>query len=171
MDTVKKLNKVAETTLIKYVMKPATCHIQTHYMHSIKMKTFTKLKVIGIIIILISNFSCSNRQDGDWDDNIKLSQKEAEFTAENDSIVITTKGESWWIGNISLNGSNVDFGEINTNTANFVIDETGFRIERKNSTEIHIEMTKNQTESERVLIIGLQAGDYFDGITITQSTN
>jgi hypothetical protein len=140
------------------------------------MKTFTKLKVIGIFIILITSYSCSNSDEpdrliGDWDDNIKLSQKEAILSTEKDSIVITTEGERWWIDGISLNGSIIDFGEINTNTANFVIDETEFRIERKNSTEIHIEMTKNQTESERVLIIGLQAGDYFDGIQITQSTN
>ena len=139
-----------------------------------EMKIFTKLKLIGIVIILISSFSCSNsdRPDGDWDDNIKLSQKEAKLTAENDSIVITTEGEWWWIHNISLNGeSNFDLSEIDTNAKNFIVDETEFKIERKNTTEIHIEMTKNQTGSERVLIIGLEAGDYFDGIVITQSAN
>jgi len=138
------------------------------------MKTFTKLKLIGIVIILISSFSCSNldRPDGDWDDNIILSQKEAKLTAENDSIVITTEGKWWWIVNISLNGkSNFDFRGIDTTAKNFIIDETEFKIERKNTTEIHIEMTKNQTGSERVLIIGLEAGDYFDGIVITQSAN
>jgi hypothetical protein len=141
-----------------------------------KMKTFTKLKLVGIVIILISSFSCSNSDrpaiDGDWDDNIKLSQKEAKLTAENDSIVITTEGEWWWIDNISLNGeSNFDLSGIDTTTKNFIIDETEFKIERKNTTEIHVEMTKNQTGSERILIIGLEAGDYFDRIIITQSAN
>jgi hypothetical protein len=141
------------------------------------MKTFTKLKVIGIVIILISSYSCSNsdrpdRPIGDWDDNIKLSQKEAKLTSENDSIVITTEGEWWWIYNISLNGeSNFDLSGIDTTAKNFIVDETEFKIERKNTTEIHIEMTKNQTGSERVLIIGLEAGDYFDRILITQSAN
>ena len=140
------------------------------------MKTFTKLKLVGIVIILISSFSCSNSDrpaiDGDWDDNIKLSQKEAKLTAENDSVVITTEGEWWWIDNISLNGeSNFDLSGIDTTTKNFIIDETEFKIERKNTTEIHVEMTKNQTGSERILIIGLEAGDYFDRIIITQSAN
>jgi pectate lyase len=138
------------------------------------MKTFGKLKLIGIIIVLISSFSCSNsdRPDGDWDDNIKLSQREAKLTAEYDSIVITTEGKWWWIHNISLNGdSNFDLSGIDTTEKNFIVEEAEFKIERKNTTEIHIEMTKNQTDSERVLIIGLEAGDYFDSIVITQSAN
>lgn len=139
-----------------------------------KMKSFCRLKLIGIVIVLISCLSCSNsdRPDGDWDDNIKLSQKEAKLTAENDSIVITTEGEWWWIDNISLNGdSNFDLSGIDTTEKNFIVDNAEFMIERKNATEIHIEMTKNQTGSERKLIIGLQAGDYFDRIVITQSAN
>lgn len=94
------------------------------------------------------------------------------LTAEQNSIVITTKGEWWWIHGISMNKSiNFDISGIDTTSKNFVIDETEFRIERKNSTEIHIEMAKNQTGAERVLYIGLEAGDYFDGIKITQSAN
>ncbi len=139
-----------------------------------RMKIFSKLKLIGIVIVLILNFSCSNSDtpDGIWDDNIKLSQKEARFTAENDSIVITTEGEWWWIHNISLNGeSTYDLSGIDLSANNFIVDETEFKIERKNTTEIHIEMTKNQSGSERVLIIGLEAGDYFDRIIITQSAS
>ncbi|MFA5297888.1 MAG: hypothetical protein WC389_06730 [Lutibacter sp.] len=138
------------------------------------MKTIIKLKVIGLLLILISSFSCSNSDDpeGKWDDNIKLSQKEAKFSVEGDLIVITTKGEWWWLESISLNEiSDFDLTGIDITAKDFVIDETEFRIERKNTTEIHIEMTKNMTGSERVLIIGLEAGDYFDRIKITQSAN
>ena len=126
-------------------------------------------------LFIVAIYSCSNSKEtpiGLWDDNIKLSQKEAQFTTENDSIVITTEGEWWWIHEISLNeNSNFDLSGIDTNAKNFIIDETEFKIERKNATEIHIEMTKNLTGSERVLIIGLEAGDYFDRIIITQSAN
>jgi len=137
------------------------------------MKIITKLKLIGIFLILVSNLSCSNSDSpiGKWDDNIKLSQKEAQFSADNESIVITTEGKSWWVNGISLNGISINISGIDTSAKNFVIDETEFRIERKNTTEIHIEMKKNQTSSERVLIIGLEAGDYFDGIKITQLAN
>ncbi len=138
------------------------------------MKATTKSKVIGLLLILISNYSCSklDKPDGLWDDNIKLSQKDVQFTADIDSIVITTEGEWWWIHEILMNGSSyIDFSTTDTTSKNFIFAETEFRIVRKNATEIHIEMTKNQTGAERVLFIGLEAGDYFDRIIITQSAN
>lgn len=134
----------------------------------------TKLIAIELFLILIFGYSCSNSDnpDGLWDDNIKLSQKEVQFTAAQNSITITTEGEWWWIHQISMNRSlNFDISRIDTTSKNFVIDETEFKIERKNATEIHIEMTRNQTGAERVLLIGLEAGDYFDRIEITQSAN
>lgn len=120
--------------------------------------------------MLSTSCSDSERPVGQWEDNIKLSQKEAEFTAENNSIVITTEGEWWWIDHIAINGevqSTLD--GVDTTESNFIIDEEEFRIERRNSTEIHIEMTQNRTGSERILVIGLQAGNYFDGIRIVQA--
>jgi hypothetical protein len=118
--------------------------------------------------------SCSDTEGpiGIWDDNIKLSQKGVQFTAEKSSTLITTEGESWWIDGISLNGSsNLAIREIDTSAKNFVLDEAEFRIERKNGTEIHVEMTENMTGVERILIIGLSAGNYSDGIRISQSAN
>ncbi len=136
------------------------------------MNSFRKLNIIAIILTLLLSTSCSDseRPVGQWDDNIKLSQKEAEFTAENNSIVITTEGEWWWIDHIAINGevqSTLD--GVDTTESDFIIDEEEFRIERRSSTEIHIEMTQNQTGSERILVIGLQAGNYFDGIRIVQA--
>ena len=140
------------------------------------MKIKDKLKTIGLLIVIFTSFSCSDSDsdnpEGDWGDNIKLSQKEAQFTSENDSILITTEGDYWWLNGISLNGtSNFDLKGIDLNAKNFIIEETEFTIERKNATEIYIKMTKNLTGSERVLIINLQAGNYFDRIIITQSAN
>ncbi|MBE7628599.1 hypothetical protein [Tenacibaculum piscium] len=133
-----------------------------------------KIKEIGIVIIIISAFACcdSEKPIGLWDDNIKLSQKKVQFSSEKNSIVINTKGKWWWIHEVSLNGnSNFDLNKIDTNANNFIIKETEFKIERKNTTEIHIEMTKNKTNYERILFIGLEAGNYFDGIKITQAKN
>ncbi len=138
------------------------------------MKTRTKLKIIGFLLVLTSTISCSESDQpiGKWDDNIKLSQKEVQLSVDNDSIVITTEGSWWWIDGIYLNGtSSFDRNEIDTTAENFVIDEIEYRIERKNATEIYIEMAKNETGIERKLMIALQAGNYFDSITVSQSSN
>tara|TARA_R110001583_G_scaffold5071_7_gene27989 strand:+ start:1112 stop:1528 length:417 start_codon:yes stop_codon:yes gene_type:complete len=138
------------------------------------LKTRTKLKIIGFLLVLTSTISCSESDQpiGKWDDNIKLSQKEVQLSVDNDSIVITTEGSWWWIDGIYLNGtSSFDRNEIDTTAENFVIDEIEYRIERKNATEIYIEMAKNETGIERKLMIALQAGNYFDSITVSQSSN
>lgn len=133
-----------------------------------------KYLTIGVFSILFLNLlSCDSEEiDGRWDDNIKLSEKNVSFTAELNSTVITTEGAWWWISGIRINDDwSYDLSDTDTSKENFVIEETEFRIERKNATEIHISMQKNQSNSERVLTIGLQAGNYFDGIKVTQSAN
>lgn len=138
------------------------------------MKMTIRLKTIGFLLILLALGSCSKNDEpiGKWDDNIKLSQKEAQFSSAKDSIIITTEGKWWWITEISLNGnSNFDLSGIDLTSDNFTIDETEFKVERRDTTEIYIEMSKNQTDSVRTLVIGLEAGDYFDGIKVTQAAN
>lgn len=130
--------------------------------------------VFGIITILFLSFlSCeSDTIEGKWDDNIKLSQKEINFTAESNSIVITTEGTWWWINGIGLDDDwSFDTTGIDTSEDNFLIEENEFTIERRNADEIHINMTENQLDVKRILIINLQAGNYFDGIKIIQSGN
>jgi hypothetical protein len=130
--------------------------------------------IFGIISILfLSLSSCkSDEPDGKWDDNIKLSEKEINFTAESNSVVITTEGTWWWINGIGLDDDwSYDISGIDTTQENFLIEKTEFTIERRNANKIYISMTENQSDSERTLTISLQAGDYFDGIKIIQSEN
>lgn len=138
------------------------------------MKITIRLQTIGFLLILSTAISCSksDRPIGQWDDIIKLSQKEVRFSSEKDSITISTEGKWWWIDEIGLNGNpNFDLSGIDVTSDNYSINEPEFKIERRSATEIYIEMTKNKTGSPRVLNIGLEAGDYFDGIKITQSAN
>ena len=128
------------------------------------------MKKLLVLISLFTIFSCSKDTPiGIWDDNIKLSQKEVEFDANENSITITTEGEWWWITEVRFNNSYVNFEDMDTTSDDFIIEETEFRIERKNTTEIYISMSENLGDSARVLGIGLEAGDYFDHIKVTQS--
>ncbi|KJF44858.1 hypothetical protein LH29_05315 [Draconibacterium sediminis] len=137
-----------------------------------KSQQLGRMKKLLLLLSLFAILSCSKDTPiGLWDDNIKLSQKEVEFDAKENTIVITTEGAWWWIDALKLNGSYINIDDMDTAADNFVIEEPEFKIERKNATEIHISMSENLSDNKRVLIIGLEAGDYFDGIRVTQSAH
>ena len=130
--------------------------------------------MLGIFgFFFLSLLSCDSEEPiGKWEDNIKLSKKEVSISANANTVIITTEGTWWWIDGISLNGEhNFDMSDIDTSRENFLIEETIFSIERRNAKEIHISMNKNDSGSERILAIGLQAGNYFDRITVIQAAN
>jgi len=129
----------------------------------------TKLLAIIFSIVFLTN-SCS-KKDGDWDDIIELSQKEVRFNSTADSITITTKGDSWWISDIRLNDEQIIFESQKTIQPIFEIIETEFVISRRGGTELKIKIAENPTVDQRELIIGLQAGNYFDNIKVIQEGN
>lgn len=121
-----------------------------------------------LFFVTVFLFSCSDSKDGIWEDNIELSQKEVQFGAAQDSVVVTTKKDGWWIVEVSLNGA-TDFEQIENFNGEFLMDENEFTVERRSPKELYIEMSPNSTSSERKLIISFQSGNYFDGVTITQA--
>lgn len=132
------------------------------------------MKKLLLLISLFTIISCSKDKEtpiGIWDDNIKLSQKEVEFDANENTIIITTEGEWWWITEIRFNDSYINIEDLDTTLDDFIIEETEFKIERKSATEIYISMSENLGDTDRELGIGLEAGDYFDHIKVTQSAN
>ncbi|WP_426483727.1 hypothetical protein [Flavobacterium sp. 2] len=126
------------------------------------------LTLFGVLSFLL--ISCDNDNiDGKWGDNIKLSQKTATVTSESNSITVTTQGDSWWLNGIAMNKVQVDLGNLDKLSKNFVFTNSEFKVERKDGKTVIITMNKNTTNAERLLSIGLQDGDYFDSINITQS--
>jgi hypothetical protein len=132
------------------------------------MKKVLVLK-FGTLLIAFMLFSCTQKKDGGWDDNIQLSAKTAEFNAPGDSIIITTKGNWWWIVEISLDDSTkLDFKGINILSDQYKIVSDDYVVERRNANTLFISLMANPKKSLRILKISLEAGDYFDGVTITQ---
>lgn len=126
-------------------------------------------KFVIVFLAICAIQSCVDKKDGDWEDNIKLSQKEFQFNSLANMVRINTGGESWWISELFFkDGQTFDLSEIDTTAKNFVISEPQFTLERKNGKELIIELKENTTGAERKLTIGLQNGNYFDAITINQ---
>jgi len=124
-------------------------------------------KVILLFASIILMTSC-NEPIGKWNDIIKLSAKNIEFEAKADSVIITTEGDWWWITKISLADS-IYKESINTAADFYIITENSFVIERRDKNTLSIKLNENTTGKKRTMVIGLEAGDYFDSITINQS--
>jgi hypothetical protein len=108
------------------------------------------------------------REDGDWDDNIKLSIKTVEFESKADSVIITTKGNWWWVCDITVNDNHFYGFEINPESSNYKIQHDCFIVERRDKNTLFIRLDENPLNVNRIVSVGLQAGDYFDRVTITQ---
>jgi len=128
---------------------------------------------IFTLIVFFMN-SCTKSENeviiGKWDDNIKLSQKTATLNSDLNSITITTESTSWWLGGISLNNKNIDLTDVDRLSKNFVITNSDFQVERKeDGKKIIITLNQNNTNSERILGVSMQSGDYFDFVKIVQT--
>lgn len=122
------------------------------------------LLIVLLFIILIS--SC-NKPIGKWSDNIHLSGKNFTFNSGRDSVLITTKGKWWWINFAKLD-STITYIPSNTTLCDFEFSDTNYQIIRKSCDTLIVKMNENKTNVSRVLIIGFQAGDYFDAVQISQ---
>ncbi len=115
-------------------------------------------------------FSCSDEQDGKWDDNIKLSTKTITMPASKSSFTVNTQSTNYWVDAISFNGEVADLSQIDQYSKNWNFESTEYEIERKeDGKKIAITMNANTSGADRVLIISLQNGNYFDGIRVTQA--
>jgi biopolymer transport protein ExbD len=123
---------------------------------------------LSFVVVIFFTISCK-KQNGKWKDNIKLSQKTVSFNANANSIVVTTESTGWWLDGITYNNTRTDLTSIKRTDQNFVVTHSDFQVERKDGNQIIVTMNKNTTNADRLLSIGLQSGDYFDGLEITQS--
>ena len=133
--------------------------------------TNTKWLPFSIILLLaaVAFTSCSEKE-GICDDNIEILQKTAQLQSSSDSIIISTQEGGWWLSDASLDGSYLAaIDSIDTTFDNFEINTSSVTITRINSRQLKIKMSQNLTSEERILEIGLQSGNCFDRLTITQA--
>lgn len=123
---------------------------------------------VSFLFLAVVVVSCA-QDDGIWDDNIQLSRKNITVDASLNTIEISAKSTNWWLNEISFNGNLEDLSSIDKFSKNFVYATSEFEVERKeDGKKIVVKMNQNTTNVDRTLQIGLQNGNYFDGITITQ---
>jgi hypothetical protein len=128
------------------------------------------LHFITIIVFTIVIHSCSdNKKEGDWDDNIKLSTRTVDFNASGDSVTIKTGGSWWWITDISVDTIYYyGFTGVDLQSDNYMIKQNCFNVERRGKNTLFIKVDANTLNVSRIITVGLEAGDYFDRVKITQ---
>lgn len=125
-------------------------------------------KILLSLLIITFLSSCTHYK-GIWDDNIHLSAKTAEFNSSTDSVIINTKGTSWWISDISVDSINYfDFHAINQISGKYKIKLADILLDRRDRNTLFIKVEANPLNRARIIKIGFEAGDYFDSVTITQ---
>lgn len=132
----------------------------------------TMIFILGFFILA----SCSDKEDpiGKWDDIIQLSTKNVDFAAKTDSVTITTEGEWWWIDGITFEDSIYSYygrEDVNLEADSYSIKEENFVVERRDKNTLFVKINENNTGVERKMNISLEAGNYFDRVTIVQSVN
>ncbi|MFB6317061.1 hypothetical protein [Saccharicrinis sp. FJH54] len=128
-----------------------------------------RIFIIFVMTVLIA--ACTEREPiGKWDDIIKLSTKSLNFSSNGDSATITTEGTWWWITDVAVDTAWFYNFDVNQESlTEYVIQDSCFYLERKDAKNLFIRIDPNPTDLSRIIRIGLEAGDYFDGITITQN--
>lgn len=129
-----------------------------------------KIVILSLLILSIVTFySCIKY--GKWDDNIHLSAKSAEFNATGDSIIIRTEGTSWWFSDISVDATNYyDFRGMDQLADSYSIQRDGIFVERRDKKTLFVRADANPLGAKRTITVWLEAGDYFDSVTITQKS-
>ncbi len=134
----------------------------------------TRIVTALVAFLCISISACEDKEEpiGKWSDNIKLSTRSADLSADIDSVAITTQGDWWWIDGIKLQDSSYHYygrEDIDLESDSYSILEESFIVERRNKTELFIKMMENTSGVDRTLHIYLQAGNYFDYVAINQA--
>jgi hypothetical protein len=127
------------------------------------MKKITIFSLVMLFVFLAFS-SC-----GGWPDNIELSRKSAEFNAAGDSIIITTKGDSWWLTSVSVDTANYySFLGINVLSSSYTVKQDCFIVEKRDKTTLFIKLLENPLAVNRIVTVWLEDGDYYDSVKITQ---
>lgn len=130
------------------------------------MKNIT---TFSLMIILITILCSCTKPKGIWDDNIHLSTKTVEFNASGDSVTIKTGGTWWWISDISVDSIwYYGFSGVDLQSDSYIIKQDCFYVERRDKNTLFIKVTANPNNVKRIITVGLEAGDYFDRVRVTQ---
>jgi hypothetical protein len=160
--------QVAPDNLIEVKFEELICENLRDLREKINNRVKRLLYFNLLIIAVIALNSCI-KPKGIWDDNIHLSTRSVKFSSAGDSSIIKTKGTTWWVSDVSVDSTwFYNFPGINPESDNYKIKQDCFTVERRDKNTLFIKVDPNPLSVKRIITVGLEAGDYFDRVTVTQ---
>jgi len=101
-------------------------------------------------------------------DRIKLSSKRIELNPGNDTAILHTEGDEWWVNDVSANG-NYFYAQADDFDKDFTkIEGDWFSVEKSGKHTLIVKVSENNSKNERKMVITLESGNYFDYIDVYQ---
>lgn len=138
-----------------------------------KLKSLLMIMLATLAVLLVSCNNNNTEIEGDWDDNIHLSTRYASFDNNEGSATVTTENGWWWFNEVNINGEHY-IPEYQTNMFDkeyITIVADWLTVDRVESKKIRLAVKPNLSGSDRTAYVHVQAGNYFDHITVTQTKN
>lgn len=124
--------------------------------------------------LLAFTFACDDTEDGggkSWDP--QLSTTDIKFDYESNSTTISAQKDIWGIGVPQINGKDdstaiIIYGE---NGLIKQITGTWYSASKIDDLKISVNVKENESDNERQIYLPVWRGNYYGGITISQSSH
>lgn len=133
------------------------------------MKSNSILWIIGFASCLMLSTNCKDDDSKSCKERIGLEKSDVGFGAKADSVIVKINSDDpWWFcDRTTIIVKDTIFTPM-TETSKSIVDEW-FTVDGSVKYEIKVNVAENESENERVLILGIQAGNCFDGIIVKQA--
>lgn len=130
------------------------------------MSAFFSISMI-MVLSFLGLVSCSSERNK-LNERFKMSTKRAEFSAQEDSVIIVTEGEKWWINDVDIDGTRFYASAEDYEKDFMQIEGEWFVVKKQGQDKLIVKVSENNSKDKRELVITLESGNYFDCIDVLQ---
>lgn len=119
----------------------------------------TVLLVLAFIMI-----SCNSHEKN----NIGLSTKYLEMSAQSGTSVVFVDGKDWWVNDVSVEGVRLYAAPEDIEKDCESIEGEWFVIEKEGDDKLHVSVMENTSTYPRKILMTVESENYFDYISVYQ---
>ncbi|NDW10079.1 hypothetical protein [Dysgonomonas sp. 520] len=129
-----------------------------------KKNRLIQFTLLSVLFIFFATTCKEVGVDGKCSDNINPKKRNVTLSSSEDSVVIETKRQFWWIDGVN---SEEEYYYTRNEKRDTVYGDW-FVVTKESDYSFKIKVRENDTEDDRKINVILQAGNCFDYVTATQ---